>query len=1165
MALERLSIRLGREVSIESVRVNPYTLSIKISGVLIKEPDKIKTFVSFGNVDMNLRIISLVTLRLVLKELEIDKPYLHIVRTAANTYNFTDIIERMTNPTETAKQPPRLFQFSLTNIRITNGSIDFVDAPEGREHTVRNLSISVPFISDLKSYVNTFVEPSLKATVNGTDVVLKGDTKPFAESHETSLNVNFKNVDLPFYMAYLPFKLRTNVRSGLLDVGIAVVYRQYSDRRPTLSMSGELLFKKLEIVDLKNAPVARCDSLAVSIASAEPLNKRFLFSNIILQSPTLSLSRDHRGTLTLLSLLPEQAAPVEKAGGSASPEPKVSVEANNIEVRKGVISFSDASTEKPFATNLSQIEVRVTHFSAEKDKPTSLSSAFITESGEIVKVDGDFGLNPSFFDGRVSLSSVALKKYMPYLSKQVRFDVADGTLDLMTGIRYRAGDDKPAMQLSSLEVSIKNFRAALRGEKADFLRVPAFSLKDAAMDLTQRKVDIGSVSTDKGLINIRRDKAGSLNLANLTPPGEVPAPGPLKAKVEIKKPLPWAITVRSLNAEHYTAKVEDLTTNEPFSVDLDGIALKAEDLSTAKNTKGKVFFSCRVEKKGIVKVSGNVFIEPLKAALYVNLKNLPIVPLQAYVKDKVNVLITAGDVNAEGRVTASMASKENLKASYKGKVWVNHFATADPVNAEDLLNWDTLYLGEMDVRYAPLFVHIDEAALTNFYSRIVVSADRTLNLQEVFITPQPQQQPATQGPPEQIAVEPSAGTQQTAQKKPEQRNISIDKITLQGGTIDFIDHSIKPTFSANLLEVGGRISGLSSEADKFGDVELRGKYDRYAPLEIIGKINPLRDNLYVDLKADFKDMDLTSVSPYSGRYAGYTIQEGMLSVQVQYQIVKNKLDAKNDVFLDRLTFGERVESPDATKLPVKLAVALLKDRNGQIKLDIPVSGELDNPKFSVGSIILKIIVNILIKAATSPFALLGALFGGGEQLGYAEFDYGSADLTADTVKKLDILTKALNDRPGLKMDIEGYVDQENDPEGLKHYLLMRKVKAQKIKDLTKKGMEVPSLEAVTVTSQEYPEYLKRAYKEEKFPKPRNFIGIAKDLPAPEMEKLILTHIEVKEADLKLLASQRALTVRDYILKSKQIEPERVFILEAKSIQPEKKENLKDSRADFKLK
>jgi hypothetical protein len=286
---------------------------------------------------------------------------------------------------------------------------------------------------------------------------------------------------------------------------------------------------------------------------------------------------------------------------------------------------------------------------------------------------------------------------------------------------------------------------------------------------------------------------------------------------------------------------------------------------------------------------------------------------------------------------------------------------------------------------------------------------------------------------------------------------------------------------------------------------------------------------------------------------------------LKYLIDKKKLDSQNNIFLDQFNLGDRVESPHATKLPVKLAIALLKNRKGEIKLDIPVTGSLDDPKFSIGKIILQVLINLISKAATSPFSLLGAVLGGGEELSYVEFDYGSTALTEPNAKKLETLVKALHDRSSLKMDIEGHVDMEKDREGLKQYLFNKKLKAQKLNEMVKKGQTVIPVDEVNIEPPEYGKYLKMAYKGEKFPKPKNILGMAKDLPVPEMEKLILTHIEVKEGDLRMLASQRAMKVKDAIIKSGQVEPERVFILEPKSLAPEKKEKLKESRVDFKLK
>ena len=324
-------------------------------------------------------------------------------------------------------------------------------------------------------------------------------------------------------------------------------------------------------------------------------------------------------------------------------------------------------------------------------------------------------------------------------------------------------------------------------------------------------------------------------------------------------------------------------------------------------------------------------------------------------------------------------------------------------------------------------------------------------------------------------------------------------------------------------------------------------------------------DLYVDLQVKLQDIELSPISPYAGRYIGYSIQKGKLGMDLKYLIVQKKLEAENKIFFDQLTLGDKVESPQATKLPVRLAISLLKDRKGEINLDIPVSGSLDDPQFSIFGIILKVIGNLIAKAATSPFALIGAMMGGGEQLDYAEFEYGSADVKGVAADKLKALGKGLQDRPEIKMDIEGHVDPEKDREALKNLFFQRKIKAQKAKDTAKKGQTAVPVDEVKIDPAEYPRYLKRAYRGEKFPKPQNILGMNKDIPVPEMEKLILTHIEVTEGDLRSLAFERAQKAKDFFVQEVKIDPARIFLVEPKSLGPEKKEKVKDSRVEFRLK
>jgi hypothetical protein len=395
--------------------------------------------------------------------------------------------------------------------------------------------------------------------------------------------------------------------------------------------------------------------------------------------------------------------------------------------------------------------------------------------------------------------------------------------------------------------------------------------------------------------------------------------------------------------------------------------------------------------------------------------------------------------------------------------------------------------------------------------------------------------------------------------------IRIDTLTLRGGQIGLADHFIQPNYAATLTDLTGRMTGLSSKAGTVAQLDLRGSLANHSPLAVTGSVNPLAATAFADVKASFRDIDLPPFTPYSGRYAGYAIVRGALTMEVSYKLQNRRLSAQNRFLIDQFEFGDKVESPTATTLPVKLAVSLLKDRNGVIDVDLPIEGSLDDPKFRIGKIVWKLIGNLIAKAATAPFALLGKLFGsGGAELSSVDFADGSAALDDAAKKKLDALAKAMENRPALKLEATGRFSGAEDSEGLKRLRFERKVKAQKLADLAKKGEAPASVDDVVVDEKEHALYLAKAYKREKFDKPRNVLGIAKGLPAEEMESRMLANVEVTDDDLRQLAFARANVVKDYLTGPGKVESARVFVLEPGRTAAERKDGARASRVDFSL-
>ncbi len=1073
----QLSEKLHRHVEIRAIRINPFALSVRVDGFSMKDRGGSGPFVSFEELYLNLQAASIFRGGPVLREILLRSPSVTVVRNEDLTYNFSDILDELASKPSEKDKPLR---YSLNNIRIVGGSVDFDDRPRHTRHAVRGLSLSIPFLSNLPYAADVYVRPAFEAEVNRTMVGLQGMAKPFSASRETTVDLNIRNLDIPYYLEYVPVRLKFRVPSGALDAKTVLSFSQPVDKSPTVALSGDVKIRNFSITDGNKAPVLRLPSLFVAIGSLEPLTRRAKLDNVVISSPEVFVVREKTGDLNVLSLMPDSEGPSKEDKAKADKEKSsFSVEVGAFRLEGGKASYSDLASPKPFD--------------------------------------------------------------------------ASAVLDLAARYKQVSGEAGDEALLSGLEVNIASLRLKRRGEKEDFINIPQIGVKGADIDLAKYSATVDEAATRKGVLNISREKDGTLDLAKLLPPSEA-------AAKKTSPPQPeWIVKVKKASLQQFTIKAVDKTPVDPVIVRISPLDITAEDLSTEKNARGKVAVKATLNKAGKIAVGGAVGVNPVSADLNLDVRGIDLVPFQPYVAERVNISLTGGSVSAKGKLNLT-ARGDSIRTSYAGEASVANLGMVDKVSSEDFLKWDSLHLDGIKVATAPLSVAIRQVALADFYSRIIVTPEGTLNVQGIV---------KKEGQTNAGETAAASTDNNTAAKPPEPpakpTPVAIETVSFQGGRINFTDHFIKPNYSANLLEVGGRVSGLSSEETRMAEVDLRGKLENYAPLEITGKINPLREDLFVDLKIDFKDMDLSPLTPYSGRYAGYTIEKGKLFLSLKYLVVNRNLAATNNVFIDQFTFGDAVDSPDATKLPVRLAVALLKNRKGEISLDLPLSGSLDDPKFSIWSVVVKIIVNLLVKAATSPFALLGALFGGGEELSYLEFDYGKDVPGPPAEAKLKSLVKALYDRPALKLEIAGHVDMEKDREALRQIMFDRKVRSQKLKDLVKKGGEAPSLDNVSVDAKEYPDYLKKAYREEKFPKPRNFIGMLKDLPVPEMEKLMYTHLQVTDDDLRLLAQRRAKAVKDYLLASKQVEPERIFLVEPKTLAPEKKEKQKDSRAVFVLK
>jgi len=410
-----------------------------MKGLLIKEPKSSETFVSLDELFLNLQSLSVLRMALILKEIRLKQPYIRVQRNEDESYNFSDLLEKKgPNPTEKPKEKPKPLRFSLNNIRIENGNINFWDGPKQTKHTIRELNISLPFLSNIPSNINIFVQPALSAKINDTVYRLQGNSKPFADSLETVFDININDLDIPYYLDYLPMKLNFKIVSAFLDAQTKVSLIQYNDKGPSLTVTGNVALKKVVLDDEKKNPLFRLPLLEIGIAPSEPLKNVFHLSKVFIQSPELNLVRNQAGVLNIESRFPraEERIGAIKKGKT----PPTTVDADEIELRGGKVSFTDLSGKKPFKTTLDPIDLKVDHFSNGKEKKTAYVLSIASEAKENVNLEGELSVQPLWAEGGLEIKSVPLKKYSPYYQDRILFNLEDGRLNFSTRYKCAKGE-----------------------------------------------------------------------------------------------------------------------------------------------------------------------------------------------------------------------------------------------------------------------------------------------------------------------------------------------------------------------------------------------------------------------------------------------------------------------------------------------------------------------------------------------------------------------------------------------------------------------------------------------------------------------------------------------------------------------------------------------------
>ncbi|MBS0291428.1 MAG: DUF748 domain-containing protein [Proteobacteria bacterium] len=1178
------SLALGRKVTVAKVEFLPWTLEATLRDLSIASADGKSSQVQVGRIYMDAALQSLWRLAPVIDALQVDEPVIHITQTAPGHYDFDDVLEHLAQQPQPKDDKAAPQRFALYNLALRGGAVDFDDRTVGKVQTLRRLRLDVPFLSNFSADREVKVTPRLAFELNGSAFDTAAQTTPFAADRQTEVHLRIDGFDLAPFSGYMPSSVPVRLKSGVLDADLRLGFEQAA--APLFTLSGGVRLHDVQTTDAKGERLLDFTGMQLALKEVRPLQRSVDIDSIDWHGAHVYLRRDASGALVLPGLAPatgEKGATARSA--PASQEAAWKLRLGRLSMHDGVVDWSDASLPggkaqwkaENLQLNASAIELPFQH-------PLRFGLSTQLTGGAGSKAEAArLALQGQATDTQaqvaVSMRGFPMAMAAPYLASVLKPGLT-GTLDVDLGLAKNG--DALAAKLAKLTLG-KLALSCSAQEKCEALRragivdagktsvaeVGHLEISDSLVQLPQNRVVLGRVLVQQPRMLVSRAAKGAWMFEQWLP--DAPAAVANAKPAAVREPAPWKLKLGDLEVEGANLAFRDEAAPKPVALNASGLQLRVREFSYADGriAPTEVRLDTRVAaaggraEPGRLRYEGSVAMAPALAVQgKLRAQHLPLHAFEPYVTLDLNVNIlraegsfagdlryvqekagplvsVAGDmsldevrVRAKDEAAAQEDAKESLRLSERG---------------EDLLRWKSLGLRGVAVNLKPgrpLELDVKQTAFSDLFARIIVHDNGRINLQDIRKAP-PGEEAAAAAAKDATPPTASDAAQTVAQPvDPMAPVLRFGPVTLTNGSVRFSDFFIKPNYSADLSDLNGSLSAFSSVppvADgepQMAELQLRGRAQGTASLEVSGKLNPLAKPLALDIQAHMSDLELPPLSPYSVKYAGHGIERGKLSMDVVYKVLPNgQLTATNKLVLHQLAFGEQVEGAPAS-LPVKLAVALLADRNGVIDVDLPISGSLNDPQFSLGGVILKVIGNLIMKAVTAPFSLLAGMFSGSDEQGFIVFAPGSAQLDDKARQQLDKMAQALDNRPALKVTVVGWAQPDAEADAWKRLRLRDLVQAQKRRAAVNAGAS--AAEVAPVSDAEYPALLKEVYQRADIKKPRNMIGLAKDLPPGEMEALLLQSIEVPANAMQELALARGVAVRDY-LANRKVAADRLFV------------------------
>ena len=866
-------------------------------------------------------------------------------------------------------------------------------------------------------------------------------------------------------------------------------------------------------------------------------------ADVQLDKPKTELLFDKSGQLNLAQLFKLPPSEPTPANPDAKPFP---LRIDSIKLAGGYVHFEDLRPSEPIEFLYDKLDFELKNLSTLPEDNADMTLVAAGPEGGQIDWKGNFSLVPITSQGTLKVTDGKMKAWWPYVREALPLVLEDGVLNFSTEYKFSLAKETE-LNLTNTAASIAPF-AIKAPDGRPLVRLERLDVSETTVDLAKQQVVIGKIRSNKLETWAAREADGQLDWQKLfasQPSKPSKAPEPAKAPATADSPKadpaapskPWQVLLKDVQLRNYQVHLADRQAKPTVALELGPLNIDVQNFDSLNQSPFTLKVDSGLGKQGKIQAAGEVNLNPVSAKLKVNTQDIDLRVAQSYISPFIRLELRSGMLGSN--LDVNLKSADPLKLQITGRAQVEQLHTLDTLKTRDFLKWQRLVLEGVNYQHGES-LSIDKVNLLQPYVRFMINDDRTTNVDDLLI-PQPANSGAKSAP------------KPASKEKP--LGIHIGQIAINDGSANFADFSLTPNFATAIQQLNGQIGTIDSRQAKPASVDIKGKVDRYAPVTIKGSVNPFDPIAALDIATSFKRVELTTLTPYSGKFAGFRIRKGRLNLDLHYVITKGQLKAENKVVVEQLQLGEKVDSADAVDLPIRLAIALLKDSDGRISIELPISGDLNNPQFSVMPIVWQTLRNLVVRAASAPFKFIGGLISGGgsEDLGNVSFAPGSSELSKEAEGALNTLAKALKERPNLRLEIEGTAAASSDGPFLAQERLEREYQYNYYKMLQRRGEKVPAQASLLVVPEsEKAPLLEGIYRTRlKQQPPAEWKDLGGDERTAKLKDGLIKFWSSSDVLLRQLGQDRASNIKDYLVDKGQLEDDRVYFIDANLGQAEK--------------